>query len=139
MANLVVDSNVWVAAFLSNDRYHSQATQFLAQFQSGAYHCHLPYLVLAETCASIARQVQVNGMAYVLRVRWSFENWTHRGMITWYDVNQSRTYSAMDFNLQLLLPLKGSDSIIAYLSQELGCTLRTFDTEILDRYFRATI
>ena len=60
-------------------------------------------------------------------------------MISWYDLNQQRTHSTIDFNLSFPDPLGGGDSVVASLSDELGYTLKTFDNEILNRYFRATI
>ena len=139
MADVVVDSSVWVAAFLEEDEYHHQATQSVNELQAGEYHCHLPYLVLVETCASVARQTQKNPMAIVIRVRWSFEGWAQQGLVSWYDLNQQRTHATVDFNLALSNPLRGADSVVASLSDELGYTLKTFDNEILNRYFRATL
>ena len=139
MANLVVDSSVWVASFLPNDEHHLQATRFVNELRIGAHHCHLPFLVMVETCASVARQVQSGRMAYISWVRQSFEDWTQQGMISWYDLNQQRTHSTIDFNLSFPDPLGGGDSVVASLSDELGYTLKTFDNEILNRYFRATI
>ena len=139
MADLVVDSSVWVAAFLEEDRYHQQATQFVNEVQAGEHHCHLPYLVLVETCASVARKTQKNRMTLTSWIRQSFEEWTQQGMISWYDLDQQRAENVITFNLSFPDPLTGGDSVVASLSDELGHTLKTFDNEILNRYFRATL
>ena len=139
MAKLVVDSSVWVAAFLPRDSHHAQAAQFVSDLQAGAHHFHSPYLVMVETCASVARHVQAGRMAYVTRVRQSFEGWTQRGMISWYDLDQQRADNTITLDLELQIPLAGADSVVASLSDELEYTVKTFDNEILNRYFRATI
>ena len=77
-------------------------------------------------------------MAYVTRVRQSFEGWTQRGTISWYDLDQQRAYNTITFDLELQIPLPGADSVVASLSDELEYTLKTFDNEILNRYLRAT-
>ena len=134
MADVVVDSSVWVAAFLEEDGYHHQATQFVNELQAGEHHCHLPYLVLVETCASVARQTQKNPMAIVIRVRWSFEGWTQQGLVSWYDLDQQRAENVINFNLTLPNPLRGADSVMASLADELGYPLKAFDGEIVSRY-----
>ncbi len=61
-----------------------------------------------------------------------------RGSIKLYDLNEERAKSAIAMNSSLARHLKGSDAIIAALSQELGMPLKTFDTEIQQRYANAT-
>ena len=138
MVDLVVDSSVWVAAFLEEDDNHEHANHFMGEFRSGVHRCHLPVLVMVETCPAIGRRRQKD-LAFVMRVRLSFDAWTQRGLVTWYNFDFLRMSITINFNLSFPNPLRGSDSIGASLSDELGYTLKTFDHEILDRYFRATI
>ncbi|MBF8266652.1 MAG: hypothetical protein HW388_160 [Dehalococcoidia bacterium] len=77
-------------------------------------------------------------MAYISWVRQSFEEWTQQGLVSWYDLNQQRTHSTVDFNLGLPNPLRGADSVMASLAEELGYSLKAFDGEILNRYPGAT-
>ena len=77
-------------------------------------------------------------MEDVTRVRQSFEGWTQRDMISWYDLDQQRAGNTITFDIELQIPIAEADSVVASLSDELEYTVKTFDNEILNRYFRAT-
>ena len=132
MADLVVDSNVWVASFVMSGEWHQRAQQFLGELQAQQHVCHLPNLVLVETCAAIGRRMTKHKSAEVLRARQSFLTWEQGGFIVWYELTQSRASSAIDIATQL--GLKGSDGVIVALATELNIQLMTFDTEILQRF-----
>jgi predicted nucleic acid-binding protein len=138
MADLVVDSSVWVASFLSNDEHRQQAELFVNELEADLHRCHLPYLVLVETCAVITRQVQTGRTPFVRRAQRSFERWTQQGLISWYALDEPRARATVDLNLTLPLPLKGSDSVIVSLAQELGYPVMTYDGEIRQRYRNVT-
>lgn len=139
MADMVVDSSVWIAAFLTEDPNHPRAARFMDEFRAGQHHCHLPYLVLVETFAAIARRVATDRIALTLQVRDFFQMWTQQDLVSWYDLDQQRAENVITFNLSFPDPLTGGDSVVASLSDEFGHTLKTFDNEILNRYFRATL
>ena len=136
MVDQVVDSNVWIASFLPQDTWHQHVQQFLSEFQAGQHTCHLPSLVLIETCGAIARRTQGNPILEVSRARRSFTGWEQAGLIHWYQLDQSRVDRAVDTSAQLRL--KGGDGIIVALAQELNLPLKTFDTEIRQRCPNAT-
>ncbi len=136
MANLVVDSNVWVAFWLRQLPQYNSAAQFIQEFQQGQHQCHLPYLVLIEICAAILREVPRPGLAIQLisQVRQTFLQWEQMGIVTWYELTQQRAGLAIQVNSVLQSHLKGADSVIAALAEELNLPLKTFDTEIQQRY-----
>ena len=138
MADLVVDSSVWAAFFLPRDEHHQQAVQFLSELEADIHRCHLPYLVLVETCAAIARRVPQGRVPLVRRAQRSFEGWTQQGLVIWYDLNKPRATATVDLNLTLPLPLSGADSVVASLAQDLGYPLMTYDQQIRQRYQNVT-
>ncbi len=138
MADLVVDSSVWVAFFLPRDEHHQRAVQFVNELEADVHRCHLPYLVLVETCAAIARRVPRGRVPLVRRAQRSFEGWTEQGLIRWYTLDEPRARATVDLNLTLSLPLQGSDSVIVSLAQELGYPVMTNDEEIRQRYQNVT-
>ncbi|MSQ22093.1 MAG: type II toxin-antitoxin system VapC family toxin [Dehalococcoidia bacterium] len=136
MVDQVVDSNVWLAYFLPQDALRQPAQQFPSEFQAGQHICHLPSLVLIETCGQIAHQSQVCPILKVGLAHRSFLAWEQAGLIRWYDLDSNRLSRALDTSVQLRL--KGLDAVIVSLAQELSLPLRTFDMEIQQRYPNAT-
>ena len=140
MVDMVVDSNVWVAAFVQSDSHYQSASQFVEELRQGQHHCHVPYLVLAEICAAILRRVLQPrlAMGLVVQVRKRFRQWESTGIITWYELTWPRTVGAITLNLALSPHLRGADSIIAGLAEELGIPVKTYDEEMLQRYTKAS-
>ena len=133
MVDQVVDSNVWIASFLENDQWHQRATEFMSEFEARQHVCHLPSVVLIETCGAIAHQTQGNPIREVARVRRSFLRWEQAGLVHLYQLDQDRVSKALDTSARLRL--KGADAVIVSLAQELGdLPLKTFDREIQGRY-----
>ncbi|MBI4236523.1 MAG: type II toxin-antitoxin system VapC family toxin [Chloroflexi bacterium] len=130
MADLVVDSNAWVAAYLREDPNHGSAQRFFTEFREGLHICHLPRLVLIEVCAAIIRQTQ--NRAFVMRSQQDFSGWEQRGLVNWYDLNAQRTGQAI--GIATSYRLRGADSVVAALGDEINAAVLTFDAEILARY-----
>ncbi len=59
-------------------------------------------------------------------------------MRTWYGLTLERTELAIGLNSGLSPHLKGADSVIAALAEELQIPVKTFDAESLQRYPNAT-
>ncbi len=74
----------------------------------------------------------------VRRAQRSFEGWTQQGLVIWYDLNEPRATATVDLNLSLPLSLSGGDSVVAFLAQELGYPLMTYDQQIRQRYQNVT-
>lgn len=133
MADFVVDSTVWVAALVSNDPHHQRAQQFFQEFRQGLHLCHLSRLVLVEVCAAIIRRTQSRGLG--LAVHGEFIKWGQQGLIRWYDLDAQRMEQAVGASMSYRL--RGADSVIVALADELQIPVRTFDNEILQRYPKA--
>lgn len=104
--------------------------------ERGEYQGHLPSLVLVEVIAVISRRVRENRLALLVRAKQSFADWEQSGRIVVYTLDRERTERAIDAAEQYRL--RGSDSVVAALADELGFVLKTFDREILERYHRAS-
>jgi len=140
VAEIVVDSNVWVGYWLRRQEQYPAASALVQELQQGLQKCHIPRLVIVEVCSTILREVERPSLAsaLLLHIKETFAEWEVSGSIKLYDLNEERANSAIDMNSRLTRHLKGSDSIIAALAQELNLPLKTFDIEIQQRYPNAT-
>ena len=130
VADLAVDSSVWVSALVRDDSNHERAQQFFREFRQGLHVCHLSRLVLVEVCAATLRRSESPGIA--LRIQQIFTVWGQTGLVRWYDLNAQRMNSAIEAATSYRL--KGADAIMAALADELSVPLKTFDSEIIQRY-----
>ncbi|MBI4328857.1 MAG: PIN domain-containing protein [Chloroflexi bacterium] len=141
MADFVVDSSVWVAAYVTADPNSGRTTQFFADFQGGTHTCHLPRLVLVEVSSAINRQT--GRISVVSRVVRDFWGWEQQGRVRWYDLDRRRMELAIQASTTYRL--KGADSTIAALGDELGFPVLTFDgvggkqDSLLGRYPKARV
>ena len=137
MDAIVVDSNVIVAALLDEDSFHSEGQAYVDGLERGDYTFHLPMLVVVEVAAAISRRAQRNRLPLLARAKRSIRDWEHAGRIILYELNHLRTNNAVDSAEQNRL--RGSDAVIASLAEELDMPLRTFDTDIMARFPRASV
>ena len=137
MERLVVDSSILAASFLESDRFHQDALIYITGLQNEDFSFHLPILVIVEVLSAVSRQVQRNRLAACARVNKSFSEWERTGKIVLYTLDRERMEHAKDIALRFRL--KGADSVIAALAEELDIPLRTFDKEILDCFQRASV
>ena len=77
-------------------------------------------------------------MALISQVKGTFQQWEQMGVITWYELTQQRTELAISLNSGLSPHLRGADNVIAALAEELQIPVKTFETEILERYPNST-
>ncbi len=140
MTDVVVDASVWVAYWLRRPLQYPIAFQFVQELRVGEHSCHLPNLALVEVCASVLREVPrpTQSLALYTRVRQTFAEWENAHLVQFYELTRSRATNAIELNAPMPRHLKGADSVYASLSQELGIPLKTFDTEIQQRYPNAT-
>jgi predicted nucleic acid-binding protein len=138
MEPIVVDSNVLIASFLEQDRFHQRSQQYIDGLEGGDYTFHLPMLVMVEVIAAIRRQTQGNRrQALLLRAKKSLYDWERDDKIILYTLDRPRMEKSLSVAEQYAL--EGADSIIAALAEELDLPLKTFDTGIWDRFMRASI
>jgi len=96
MADLITDSNVLVASFLSQDQFHDAGLVYVNGLENGDDIFHIPMLVPVEVVAAIWRRSQKLGLALVARVMKSFDDWETDGRIVFYPLDRARMAAAMD-------------------------------------------
>ena len=136
MEPVVLDSSVLVASFLPDDHFHQQALQHIVGLESGNSVFHLPMLVWVEVIASVNRQAQRNRMALLSRAEQSLKDWDSSGKIVLYPLDRDRMNKAA--SVAERYRLRGADSIVVALAEELDMPLKAFDEEILERFERAS-
>ena len=137
MADVVVDSNVLVASFLESDAFHQRSEDYVNALERGDYIFHLPMLVIVEVMSAISRRAQINRQAILARAGKSLRDWERDGKLVLYPLDRVSMDNAT--NIALRDRLKGPDSVIAALSEELDISLKTFDMEIVNRFQRASV
>ncbi len=110
---------------------------YIIGLESGDYNFHLPILVIVEVISAVSRQVKRNRIAALARVNASFSEWERTGKIVLYTLDRERMEHAI--GIAIRFRLKGADSVIAALAEELAIPLKTFDSEVLDRFQRASV
>ena len=126
-----MDSDVLVASFLESEARHADARHYIDALENGDCIFHLPMLVPVEVVSAIWRRTQKLGVALVTRARISLQDWESTGKMLLYPLTRERMDLGMDAALKYRL--RGNDSIVASLAEELGITLRTFDAEMQRR------
>jgi predicted nucleic acid-binding protein len=134
---IVVDSDVLVASFLESEPHHAEARHYIDALENGDCIFHLPMLVPVEVVSAIWRRTQKLGVTLVTRARISLQDWESTGKMLLYPLNRERMDLGMDAALNYRL--RGTDSIVASLADELSMPLRTFDHEMQRRSPRASL
>jgi predicted nucleic acid-binding protein len=135
--HLVVDTNIIAASFLESEEFHERAKGYIDALEGGDSMFHLPMLVAVEVMAVISRRPQRFRQALLLTWRQNLIDWERDGKLALYPLDRDRMERSLDTADHY--KLRGSDSIIAALSQELSLPLKTFDQEILARYLQASV
>ncbi len=133
--DIVADTSLLTAYFWESDAFHQSAREFIADFDNGGYRLHLPMLVMVETISAIRRRYGQDWQTRVIEVYATIYEWERQGKVVFYPLNRERMEGAL--GLAEGIALRGADSIIAALSEELGIALKTYDNEILRRFQRA--
>ena len=136
MESIVVDSSILVSSFLVHEETHQQALEYISGLQQGDYTFHLPMLVIAEVIAAISRQSTTNRLALLARAGQSLKEWEQSGKISLYPFDHDRLQ--LSVTVAQRDRLRGADSVVAALAEELGLPLKTFDGEILTRFSQAS-
>ncbi|MCH8989151.1 MAG: type II toxin-antitoxin system VapC family toxin [Chloroflexi bacterium] len=136
MESIVVDSSILVASFLEHEEKHQQALEYISGLQRGDYIFHLPMLVIAEVLAAISRQPTANRLPLLARAGQSLRAWEQSEKILLYPLDRDRL--ELSVTITQRDRLRGADSVVAALAEELGMPLKTFDGEILTRFSQAS-
>ena len=132
MEHFVVDSNILLAYFIESDSLRLKSEPYIEGLDNGSYIFHLPMLVIAELVSAISRRLFANRLALLARAIQSLRAWEQSGQIVLYPLDRER------LELALIVAqrdrLRGADSVIAALAEELGMPLKTFDQDIPDRF-----
>ncbi len=93
-------------------------------------------LVIAELIGTMSRIPTANRLALLARTNQSLREWERSGKISLYPLDRERLELAL--TVAQRDRLRGADSVIAALAEELGLPLKTFDEEILNRFSQAS-
>ncbi len=137
MESIVVDSNVLVAFLVESEEFHQRSRIIINGLESGDYEFHLPMLVVVEIAAALNRQLQRNRTAILSGWQRTISDWEKSGKVVLYSLDRVRMGKAV--NIARSHRLRGADSVIAALAEELGMPLKTFDREILARFKQASV
>jgi predicted nucleic acid-binding protein len=137
MERLVVDSNILAASFIEGDEFHERSQQYIIGLENSNYIFHLPMLVIVEVIATISRRAQRNRQALLVRAQKSLTEWEDNGKIILYPLDRERMEISIIIADQNRL--RGADSVIAALAEELDVPVKTFDQEILARFLKASV
>ena len=136
MEPIVVDASVIVAFFLEAEEYHQRSRTYVDGLEHGAHIFHLPMLVVIEVASAISRRAGINTVAILTAWQQNVVDWEQDGKLVLYPLDRGRMNSAGDVAVRH--GLRGADSVIVGLAEELGFSLRTFDREIIARFQQAS-
>ena len=128
---IVVDSSVIVASFISGEANHLLGVEYMDGLDRGDYIFHLPMLVVVEVSSAIRRRMQ-DWPEVIYKWQLDLARWEREGKVFFYPMNRQRMANSVVAALNR--SLRGADSIVAALAEELNMPLRTFDDEHLRRW-----
>ena len=127
---LVVDSSVIAASYIPDDEHHTQGREIVGGLDRGDYVFHLPMLVVVEVSAAIRRRMR-RWRPTFNRWQQNLARWEYDGKVVLYPMNRERMENAVITARER--QLRGADSVVAALAEELNMPLRAFDNELLRR------
>ena len=136
MEHVVVDANIIFGSFLDWEDSHQRSQNYLNGLESGDYIFHLPMLVIVEVTSAICRRARSNRQALLATWKRTVDDWERDGKVVLYSTDRDRMNRAI--NIAEQSRLRGSDSVLAALSDELDMLLKTFDQEIQTRFAKAS-
>lgn len=135
MEDVVGDSSLLVAYFLESDAFHQSAREFMAELDSSGNKLDLPMIAMVETISAIRRRLGQNSQTTLNDAIATIQQWEQQEKVIFYPLNRERMEAAL--GMAEAIALRGADSIVAALSEELGIALKTYYNEILRRFQRA--
>ncbi len=128
MKDIIVDSNVFIASLIKNDKFHLNSFSIIERMENGELNFHVSIITPIEICCAIAGRV---GIEEAKESEEIIQNWIKEKKINIYELNEKRMLEAQ--NRGINFKLKGMDAIIVQLAFELNFPLITFDNEIIER------
>ena len=132
MESIVVDSSIIVASFLVDEERHQQALEYINGLEQGDYAFHLPMLAIIEVASAIRRRTIRNWIVLASTWKQNVADWERDGSLILYPLNRDRLELAV--TIAQRDRLRGADSVVAALAEELDFPLKTFDNELLNRF-----
>jgi predicted nucleic acid-binding protein len=123
---MVVDACVWVAAFMSRETHHSQATELVRQLGHLRLKVTLPTLALAEIVGAIARRSDSIEVAPVVRQFLLTQTWIEQSVI-------DAALGGEAASIAMRHRLRGADAVYVAIAVARRMPLITLDTEVLER------
>lgn len=123
---LVVDANVWVAAYDPRDRFHEPSIDFLVWAARNGVHLTCPTLALVETACAVARRAGDVEAGLVAQRRLS----AHPA-VTFHPMTDRLNDASAELGTRLLL--RGADAIYAATAVMVDAALISWDAALVDR------
>lgn len=123
---LTVDSSVFVASIIEQEKYHESCKNIMTKIAKAEYIGIMPYSVLVETAASLRRRTGSESIAES-----SQKELQKIDAIFFLELTKERANEAAD--IAKTAGLKGMDAIVVQVARENNTTLITLDEEIIDR------
>jgi predicted nucleic acid-binding protein len=121
---LVIDTNVWVAAYTPNDKLHRSAKHILFQVLDGEHQVYLPCTGLVEIVCKLSNILIGHGKNPDNAIDLGDALFIDEN-IKWIAVDREFAYSATMFGR--LHRLRGMDALLAYTALKCNCELLTAD------------
>ena len=128
MKDIVVDSNVFIASLIENDKFHNESIDIFEKMSMKELIFHISPIIPIEVSCAIARRIGVKEAKESIEI---IQNWIKEKKIYIYELSETRMLEAQNYGTKY--KLKGMDAIIVQLALELNNPLITFDNEIIER------
>lgn len=128
MKGVVVDSNVFIASLIEDDKFYKVSIGFIEKMNIEELTFHISMIIPIEVSCAIARRIGANEAKESDEI---IHNWIKEKKVIAYELNEKRMNESQNYGAKY--KLKGMDAIIVQLALELNLPLITFDNEIIER------
>ena len=128
MNGVVVDSNVFIASLIKNDKFYEESLDYIEKMNMKELIFHISMIIPIEVVCAIARRISAREAKESEEI---IQNWIKEKKIVVYELNEKRMNESQNYGTKY--KLKGMDAIIVQLALELNLPLITFDNEIIER------
>ena len=127
MKGVVVDSNVFIASLIEEDKFYKISIDFIEKMNIKELIFHISMIIPIEVSCAIARRI---GAKEANESEEIIHNWIKEKKVVVYELNEKRMVESQNYGTKY--KLKGMDAIIVQLALELNLPLITFDNEIIE-------
>ncbi len=128
MKGVVVDSNVFIASLIEDDKFYKLSIDFIEKMNIEELIFHISMIIPIKVSCAIARRI---GAKEANESEEIIHNWIKEKKVVVYELNEKRMNESENYGIKY--KLKGMDAIIVQLALELDLPLITFDNEIIER------